>query len=110
MLCPCGATHCCKHNSTCHSTVQHDLLQVATLDREVTNLRESLQLKDADLANAHEAGSAHIQDLQSARQELASNIDVAQKQLQVKAPVSPLTMLGMFCEQQYITNFWQTPT
>jgi len=58
-------------------------LQVASLNREVVALRESVQAKDAELASATAAGSSELEDLRSARQELADNMAAAQEQLQV---------------------------
>jgi len=58
-------------------------LQVASLNREVVVLRESVQAKDAELASATAAGSSELENLRSARQELADNMDAAQQQLQV---------------------------
>ncbi len=58
-------------------------LQVASLNREVVVLRESMQTKDAELASATAAGSSELEDLRSARQELADNMAAAQEQLQV---------------------------
>lgn len=58
-------------------------LQVASLNREVVVLRESVQAKDAELASATAAGSSELEDLRSARQELADNMAAAQEQLQV---------------------------
>ncbi len=58
-------------------------LQVASLNREVVVLRESMQAKDAELASATAAGSSELEDLRSARQELADSMAAAQEQLQV---------------------------
>ena len=58
-------------------------LQVALLNREVIVLRESVQAKDAELVSATAAGSSELEDLRSARQELADNMAAAQGQLQV---------------------------
>ena len=46
-------------------------------------LRESVQAKDAELASATAAGSSELEDLRSARQELADSMAAAQEQLQV---------------------------
>lgn len=58
-------------------------LQVASLNREVVALRESVQAKDVELASASAAGSSELEHLRSARQELADNMAAAQEQLQV---------------------------
>ena len=59
-------------------------LQVAALQREALMLRGSLQAKDTALANALEDGSAQVQELQVARQELLLQLETAEQQMQVQ--------------------------
>lgn len=58
-------------------------LQVAALQREVLTLRNSLQAKDTALTKALEDGSAQVQELQVARQELLDRLETAEQQMQV---------------------------
>ena len=60
-----------------------DALQVAGLQHEVTTLRNSLQAKDAELANAAAVGDGKVQELEAARQELSLKLESAQQQMQV---------------------------
>ena len=59
-------------------------LQVAALQHEVLTLRNSLQAKDTALTNALEDGSAQVQELQVARQELLQRLETAEQQMQVQ--------------------------
>lgn len=58
-------------------------LQVAALQREVATLRDSLQAKDTALAKALKVGSAQVQELATARQQLLEKLEVAEQQMQV---------------------------
>ena len=59
-------------------------LQVAALQRDVTKLRDLLQVKDAALTSALEDGSAQVQELQAERQELLHRLETAEQQMQVQ--------------------------
>ena len=59
-------------------------LQVAALQRDVTKLRDLLQVKDAALTSALEDGSAQVQELQAERQELLHRLETAEQHMQVQ--------------------------